>query len=171
MSNLESGLFLPIRFYLKETEQDRYKRHSLGVALTELNYPYVDCKTLAPFQVSYDSPIYSELILFYAACADTGELTSLDVNSEHWKENIENGNEYSLSYLGSDDFSGVLSNGMYYLIVVVSFSGEVTADFFSDMIMISNCGAENDTDEFRIHSKQPGANFRAIDVTDLRITK
>lgn len=172
MNDLESGLFLPIRFYLQKTEQDRYKAHSVGVSLLPECFPHIDCKSLAPFQLNYNSEVLSDLILFYAYCANTEQINSLLVDSAHWNEHISNGTDYSLSYMGTDDFTGELNNGLYYFVVVVAFPDEITATYYSDLVMVSNCGGDSyDIEEYRVHSHQSGSNFRAIDATDLRITK
>lgn len=171
MNNLESGLFLPIRFYQYMTEQDRYKPQSEGVALTELNYPYVDCKTLAPFQVKFNSLSTALGVTFTAYCAESHEAIDLAYNASHWHEYIDDNGNYYLSYLGTDDFSSDISNGLYYFKVSIQFSGE-TPYFYSDLVMIGNCGeTPYDIDEFRLHIQNDDTAVRAIDTTDLRITK
>lgn len=176
MNDLESGLFLPIRFYYQQTEQDRYKPQSYGVALTELNYPYVDCVSLAPFQLNTVSATLSDSVLFYAVCADSEELISLVYDSAHWQEYIDSEGIYHLSYLGDDNFTGELSNGLYYFIVAIVWpGGGATANFYSDFVMINNCtDAAYDITEFRTYSEKVAQSndlLRSINTTDLRITK
>lgn len=105
MNELESGLLLPIRFYNKIEEQDRYKNQSKGVALTELNYPYVDCTKLAPFQIKPLFNDFAESVTVEIVCADTGEKTNLPYDATKWDEQIDSDSVYSLSYLGNSDFS------------------------------------------------------------------
>lgn len=171
MNNLESGLYLPIRFYQYQTEQDRFKRHSTGVALTELNYPYVDCEKLAPFQVTYLNNVLALGVHFNAFCADTNEMISLPYNSAHWEEHIDDSGIYHLSYLGTDDLSGYLSNGLYYFGIVITFSNG-SPYFYSDLFMVANCGTTAyETEEFRVWNASSGDYKRLINITDLRITK
>ncbi len=171
MNDLESGLFLPIRFYYQQTEQDRFKPQSEGVALTELNYPYVDCVSLAPFQVTYVNNVLALGVHLNAFCADSGEMISLTYNSAHWQEFIDTDGVYHLSYMGTDDFTGELNNGLYYLGVVIQFSNG-SPYFYSDLFMIKNCSdTPYDTEEFRVHSPKVGTLYRTIDGTDLRIVK
>jgi len=169
MSELESGLLLPIRFYNALSEQDRYKNQSKGVSLTELNYPFVDCSKLAPFQLYTPSLDYSMSISiqFKAVCADTEQVITLPYDGTKWlEEATDNGNYWS--YLGNDDFSGLLNNGLFYLTVNIVFGDGNMLKFYSDLFMIGNCAeASYDTDEFRLWGK--GNDFRSIDLTDLRI--
>jgi len=176
MNNLESGLYLPIRFYAEQSEQDRHKRHSLGVSLTELNYPYVDCTSLAPFQVSFMSPTVASEILLYAKCADTDELISLTLQPTDYHEIVNSDGIYYFSYLGSGNFAGDLNNGLYYLVIVIVV-GEESNNFYSDLFMIKNCADAEpyDIGEYRAFVSgsqiRSDDNLRAIDTTDLRITK
>ena len=169
MDNIETGLYLPIRFYLTSTEQDRYKRHSIGVALTELNYPYVDCTSLAPFQMTYESAHYANLIEITAYCSDTNEAIVLPYTAEHWEDYFGSDDLHSLSYLGTDDFTGLLANGMYFLYVKITRLIGAPIEYYSDLFRIANCGdAPYETESFRIYSDAP-ESFRAIDANDLRI--
>jgi len=171
MNNLESGLFLPIRFYQYMTEQDRYKPQSEGVALTELNYPYIDCKTLAPFQLRFSSFSTALGVTFAAYCAESHTETSLAYNAAHWNEYIDSEGNYFLSYLGTDDFTGDLTNGLYYFKVTIQFSGP-TPYYYSDLVMINNCEeTPYEIEEYRVYSPEVGELYRAIDATDLRIIK
>lgn len=164
---IESGLILPIRFYANLTEQDRFKRHSQGVSLTTLNYPYVDCTTLAPFQLSYIKDGIVTDIDWYIICADTGDITELDYNEDHWDSLILSDNRMRVYYLGTDDFTGMINNGLHYFKVSVQFNDE-TVDFYSDLFMVGNCGEEPfSIDSFR--AWQSPNNLRQIDVNDLRI--
>lgn len=169
MANIETGLYLPIRFYLTSTEQDRYKRHSLGVALTELNYPYVDCASLAPFQLTYESAHYANLIEITAYCVGTNEPIVLPYNALHWEDYTGADDLHSLSYLGTDDFTGLLGNGTYYLYVKITRLIGAPIEYYSDLFMISNCTTDPyEVDTFRVYSDAP-ESIRAIDTNDLRI--
>lgn len=169
MGQLESGLFHPIRFYLNISEQDRYKRHSIGVALTDLNYVYVDCTQLVPFQISFlnDTPALD--IKWYIVCAGGGTQVELPYNAAYWGEFINTDGMYFLSYFGYDNLSSYTENGLHYLIVTVTTSsGEMS--WYSDLFMIANCGGiPYDTDNFRTWSGSDRTNLRSIDATDLRI--
>ena len=173
MNNLESGLYLPIRFYLAQSEQDRNKRHSTGVALTELNYPYVDCVSLAPFQVSFPSGSMLKTVLLYATCVDDGVLIPLTLQTTDYHEIIRSDGMYFFSYLGTGNFSGVLSNGLHYLTLAIVI-GEESNDFYSDLFMIKNCAeTQYDTTEYRMYDTRDSRSgkLRLVDATDLRITK
>lgn len=172
MTDLESGLFLPIRFYNASTEQDRYKRHSTGVALTEYNYPYVDCVSLAPFQLSYTKDVGALTVEFNAYCADNNTQISLTFNAAEWQEYISSNGTYYLSYLGEGDFTGELSNGTYYFGVAITFTDSERIEFYSDLFRVKNCDdTAYEIEEYRVHSPKVGELKRAIDATDLRITK
>jgi len=174
MNNLESGLYLPIRFYHKLSEQDRLKRHSVGVALTELNYPYVDCSTLAPFQVSFSSGDVITGITLFAYCIGSTESVELSYSASDWQEFTSDDGIYYLSYLGTSDFTGLLSNGLYYLELSLAFS-DTSLTFYSDLFMVGNCISEAyETSEYRVTDQRIGIStefMRLIDTTDLRITK
>ena len=93
-SPIETGLFLPIRFYASIAEQDRFKRTSEGVALPNEVYIFVDCKSLAPFQVivpSISDQSGGELQLIGTditlVCVD-GERIALPYNATHWQSEI-----------------------------------------------------------------------------------
>lgn len=179
MDNIETGLYLPIRFYQSLNEQDRHKRHSLGVALTELNYPVVSCISLAPFQILHaiDSSVdyYPNTVTIDIICADTNVVTPLTYNGQHWDFTNQN-DLFWLSYLGSEDWSGVITNdGLFYLEVYFEFASGNSATYYSDLFYM-NCTDDSgsgvyDVEEFRVHSQLAGDNKRLIDVTDLRITK
>ncbi len=169
MDNIETGLYLPIRFYLTSNEQDRYKRHSLGVALTELNYPHVDCTSLAPFQLTYDTDGLFGTADILLICADSSEQVVLPFNALSWEEVILATGEHYLSYLGTDDFSGLTHNGLFYLQVSNVTGVGDTITYYSDLFRISNCDSTPyDVEEFRIYSPSQ-SDIRAIDTTDLRI--
>lgn len=166
---IESQLILPIRFYNFLTEQDRYKRHSIGVALTELNYPYVDATTLAPFQILGNEVADDLMSITWAiVCADTGVETALTYSDDHWADNVLDYAEHRTMYLGTQDLSAFTDNGLYYLKVVITYaSGAVT--YYSDLFMINNAGDDPfEIDMFRSWSSS-SADLRAIDTTDLRI--
>jgi len=171
MNNLESGLFLPIRFYSSLDEQDRYKSHVEGVAFIDLNYVHVDCVALAPFQVVYDQMDVAQSIQLDAICVDTNTLTNLPYNIPQWEEYVDIDNQLVYtSYLGNGDFSGLLSNGMYYFKLTIVDAQPETRYFYSDIFVISNCSSPDDTAEYRKWN-QTESNLRSIDVSDLRITK
>ena len=170
MNNLESGLYLPIRFYQNLSEQDRNKRQSIGVALTELNYVYIDCATLAPFQL-----LYPDTSAFISAnidviCANSGTIVNIPYNGASWNDKANDFGSNTLTYSGDATLTG-LGNGLFYMAVNVVLASE-TQTLYSDLFMIKNCGETSyTTQDFRIHNQQAGNNFRAIDPTDLRITK
>lgn len=171
MNSLESGLFLPIRFYWNISEQDRYKRHSLGVSLTDLNYVHVDCTTLAPFQISYMQGVTALGVSIALVCANGDNIVALPYNSAHWHEYIDDEGMYFLSYLGDDDFSSYTDNGLKYLIVTIQTSSG-DRSWYSDLFMISNCETTPyGVEEFRSWVGSDSTNLRAIDATDLRIVK
>ena len=172
MNNLESGLLLPIRFYNTLEEQDRYKNHALGVALNEKTYPYVDCASLAPFQITWETRDYTyyannQLILI---CVDRGTETALPYNHLHWQEYVGTGDTHYHSYMGTDDFSAFTFNGLFYLEFRCTFTPTMEFRiFYSDLFMIANCDETGyDIEDYRIWSS--GANYRSVDATDLRIT-
>ena len=169
MSGLETGLLLPIRFYRTLAEQDRYKNQSLGVALTELNYPYVDCTKLAPFQVNVsDSFTEIDFPMEYsltAICVDTGERINLPINITHWSQLIY-GDTYSLSYFGTDDFTGLLSNALYYLEIYADFEAWGVTYFYSDLFRTFGCESVGDNIDLFVAKSSGG---ESIKVEDLRI--
>lgn len=169
MTNLESGLLLPIRFYDTYEEQDRFKNQSVGVALTEQNYPYVDCKTLAPFQIVYAQMDYATSISWKLVCADTGAETSLTFTASEWQEYIDGDAQLVYtSYLGEGDFSSEAYNGLFYFEVTIVDAQAETRIFYSDLFMIDNCGeTAYNVEEYRIWNSQ--TDIRAIDANDLRI--
>jgi len=119
-SPIETGLFLPIRFYDTLAEQNRFKRISEGVALIDEVYIYADCKLLLPFQIV---KLYSasHTLKWYLICIDTEETVELDVDYAYW-ELYDNGTYTWISYLGQQDLSGYTSNGMYYIQLQISVS-------------------------------------------------
>lgn len=167
MAHPESGLFLPIRFYKEKSEQDRYKRHSLGVALTELNYPNVDCVTLAPFQFRVTKGAITTSMQMHAYCADTNEHINIDNYLEPFLDEYNDGTTSWFSYKGDADLTGVLHNGLWYIsITVVWLDGYSTV--YSDLFRISNCeDTPYDVETFR--SWADGDNLRAFDTDNLRI--
>lgn len=138
MDYIETGLYLPIRFYQKLTEQDRYKRHALGVSLTELNYAYVDCQSLAPFQLVYDNEQFATSIGMDVICADSGERSVFAYNASLWDDVIVTDTLHHLSYNAGGWYVG-LTNGKYYLEVTINIPGTSPIVFFSDLFMVGNC--------------------------------
>lgn len=174
-SPLESGLFLPLRFYTSIEEQNRYKPIATGVSLVDETYIYCDCKSLIPFQVIKsefcDTGIYD--ISIEAICIDTEEILSLPYNSANWEVYVDYTNHKTyVSYLGTGDFTGYLSSGKFYLRVVITDMCEYSETFISDIFVVRNCDSLYETNDYRITS--PSINDkRLIDIntTDLRITK
>lgn len=171
-SPIESGLFLPVRFYKTLAEQDRYKRISTGVALVDEVYIYADCSTLLPFQLILDQ--YCEEGIVSASiklvCVDGDEVT-LPYNVSCWELWNDTTNQLSyLSYLGTDDFTGLIGNGKYYIEITVVDMCEYTTVNYSDLFVIRNCESTYDVAEYRITSPSQ-EDKRLINTTDLRITK
>ena len=171
-SPIETGLFLPIRFYESLGEQDRYKRISKGVALPDEVFVYVDCDTLAPFQVVIKDNEELESVDWSIICLDTEEETVLPYTAADW-EYWAYVPEQRLSYLGTTSLSGYVTNGRSYLelTVTTSYLAETYINkYYSDIFVIKNCSDFYETDDYRITSTS-NIEKRAIDVTDLRITK
>lgn len=175
-SPLEQGLFLPIRFYSSLTEQNRYKRISTGVSLVDETYVYVDCVSLAPFQIILDSFCDSGLfeVTFNLICTDTESVTTLPYNPEHWEWYVDSTNQrIYFSYLGNDDFTDLLYNGKYYIQLIVEDTCEQTDTYYSDVFVIKNCAVPYDNNEYRITSANQN-DKRLVDLdnlNNLRITK
>lgn len=169
-SPLETGLFLPLRFYDTLAEQDRYKVQSEGMALLPENYVHVDCTTLAPFQIVFSQVANNTSIAFKLVCVDTGAETILPYDAAHWEEIIDTALQLIwTSYLGTDDFTGLIGNGKYYLVVSIEDAYPYTRTFYSDVFMISNCVAgAYDTLEYRKWTSSDN-DLRLIDATNLRI--
>jgi len=172
-SPLESGLFLPVRFYNTLAEQDRYKRISQGVALVNEILVYGDCDTLLPFQVILDNyceeGIASAIITLVCADGVENELTFDPTKWELWS-NTTTLTTY-ISYLGTDSFSGLVSNGRYYIELNVTDMCENTSTYYSDFFMIANCDALYDVGDYRIVSHATKEKrLTSVDPTDLRIT-
>ena len=169
MNNLESGLFLPIRFYDDLNQQDRFKNQSKDVKLIEINYPFVDCVSLAPFQVIRPFEYNTDSVVLTIICLSTGEETELPFHSGKWEEHII-GDYIYLSYLGNDDFSGLLEKGIYYLRLDITDTQPVTYSKYSDLFSIANCANPDDLNEYRRWNDSNG--LRKINsADDLRIVK
>jgi len=171
-SPLESGLFLPVRFYKTLAEQDMYKRISAGVALIDEVYIYADCKTLIPFQIILNNYCEEGIngIFLELVCIDGDEilLTASDQDFEYWNDTVNQLSYYS--YLGNADFTGQIGNGKYYIRLTVVDMCEYTNIYYSDYFVIRNCETSYDIAEYRITS-QNQSDKRLVDLTDLRITK
>ena len=168
-SPIETGLFLPIRFYETLTEQNRYKRISTGVALIDEIYIYADCKYLLPFQVVFFQDSTTSSIAWTLICSDTGEEIILPYNASEW-ETYNNQDFEWISYIGITDLSGLLSNGKFYIKLKVTNILSEVKEFYSDEFVIRNCSAYYDENNYRLTS--PNQNDRRlIDTTNLRITK
>ena len=171
-SNLETGLFLPIRFYNSSTEQDRYKSQSEGVALINQNFVHVDCASLAPFQIILNNYCEegTDTIDVHIICTDSGESTDIGYDSDYWEYYTDYDNQrIYMSYLGTQDF-GSLGNGRYYLQITVVDKCEYTNIYTSDIFVISNCSLPADLTEYRLYGAD-NIEKRAIDATYLRIIK
>jgi hypothetical protein len=169
INELETNLYLPIRFYNTIAEQDRYKPHVIGVSFIDLNYPYADQTVLAPFQVIlqyYCATIDS--IELYIICTDTLESVTLDVHLEHWEVYVDTVNEITyLSYLGNDDFSGLIGKGLHHLQLGVTDDCSNDSNYYSDYFMVDDLGGLAGIVEYRY--LQSG-ELRGVNVNDLRIT-
>jgi hypothetical protein len=167
-STIETGLFLPIRFYETLAEQDRFKRTSEGVALINEVYIFADCKTLCPFQIIL--PRYSATITqkWRIYCVNETMPAELPVNATEW-EIYDDGTKHWISYLGTCDLRGYTNNGKSYLEVEIIDSDTVSHFYYSDLFIINNCDDLYETSNFRLTS--PSVNDkRTIDGTNLRIT-
>jgi hypothetical protein len=168
-SPLETGLFLPIRFYDTKAEQDRYKSQSEGVSLIDQCFIHVDCDSLAPFQIisNYENatafPITWKII-----CAGEESEEFLDFNADHWEEYVDSNGYLHVSYLGNDNLGVSLGNGRFYLQVdyAVGYRGYI---FYSDIFVVSNSSNVYSVQIYRKWSNNDG-DLRLVDATDLRIT-
>jgi hypothetical protein len=97
-----------------------------------------------------------------AVCVDSGEEIPLPFTAVCWEEYIDVDDQIvHESYLGNDNFSGYLWNGLYYLVITIVDAEPVTRLFYSDLFMIGNCTSPDDLNEYRIYDS---------DQTHLRIT-
>lgn len=166
-SPLETGLFLPIRFYETLAEQDRFKRISEGVSLIDEVYVYADCKTLLPFQIVTAYTLgYS--FKWYIVCLDTENISEMVVDYDYW-EGWSTADNLWISYLGNQDLSAYTSNGRHYIQVDFKDNNNVVKSFYSDIFVIRNCNNYYEDNNYRITSSS-NSDRRLIDVTDLRIT-
>jgi hypothetical protein len=177
MNDLESGLFLPIRFYGSLAEQNRYRPHAEGVSYIKENYVVVDSVSLAPFQLllADTQPLIG--IDWKLICSDTGEETPCETpriypeTNPTWEDYIESGGFRHLSYLGNSANS--MNNGLYYLYVSVSIQydpeTEIVREFYSDEFRINNSASPHDITEYRRYSDNP-SDKRIVDPNTLRIT-
>jgi hypothetical protein len=168
-SPLETGLFLPIRFYNTLAEQDRYKRSSLGTSLVNEVFIYVDCKTLAPFQIVKAFSIAHNDAIWKLICVDGTETITLPYNSAAW-EYYGDGTYTWISYLGTENLTGYLNNGLYYLEVTLVDNNSETFIYYSDLFVVANCDDLYATTDYRLTS-QSIMDKRLINATDLRIIK
>lgn len=170
-STLESGLFLPIRFYGTLAEQDRYKTLSVGVGLLDENYIYADCKTLVPFQVVFSQVDVNISISWKLICVDSLEETSMPYTAACWEEYVDVDQQMIwTSYLGTDDFTGTVDNGKYYIVLTIKDAQGVDRVYYSDIFIIRNCSTTYDVDDYRITTPS-NDDKRLINTSDLRITK
>lgn len=167
-SPLESGLFLPIRFYNALTEQDRYKRSSQGTSLIDEVFIFADYKTLCPFQVVFQQSAVNTSISWKLICVDTEEEITMPYTAACWEEYTD-GTYLWTSYLGNDDFSSVVYNGLFYIELTIEDADSETYVLYSDLFVVRNGAAAYDTENYRITSPS-NADKRLIDATNLRIT-
>jgi hypothetical protein len=169
-SPLETGLFLPIRFYESLAEQDRYKHQSVGVSYIDENFVYVDCKTLAPFQLLFSQMAVNRTISWKVICEGTLEETTMPYNAEHWQEYVDIDLQLIwTSYLGNDDFTGMLSNGRHWIEITIEDADAYTRVYYSDKFVIMNCiTSPYDIAEYR-KTTPSDSDLRLIDATNLRI--
>ena len=168
-SPIETGLFLPIRFYETLNEQNRYKRISSGVALVDEVYIYADCKYLLPFQVVFFQDSTTASTAWTLVCSDTGDEIELPYNASEWE--LYGNNEYEwISYLGLTDVSGLLFNGKFYIRLSVTNIASEVKEFYSDEFIVRNCNAYYEENNYRLTTPNQ-SDRRLIDTTNLRITK
>jgi len=167
-TQLEQGLFLPIRFYTSITEKEKYKPLSQGVA-NNYSYVYVDSNRLIPFQIYIPYLYVIETVNITLHCVETGETTSLgDVASKcvgtyEFEVGLDRG---VLIYKGDARGLG-LATGLHYIDVNLSSpNGDII--LYSDDFMISEI-IPLAQEDLRVHSPSP-ESFRLIDATNLRIT-
>lgn len=172
-SPLETGLFLPIRFYESIQEQDRYKHQSEGVSYLPENYVYIDCKTLAPFQIAmFQIDDQFDLSWDWAlVCIDTEDeiiMPSGAAPQAHWEAYHDTDkNMLYLSYLGDDDFFASLYSGRFYIRISVMLDAVLTI-YYSDIFIIANCDSLYSSVEYRKYSSSD-SDKRLSDVNELRI--
>lgn len=166
-SPIETGLFLPIRFYETLAEQDRFKRTSEGVALLNEVYVFVDCKSLAPFQLILPQFSLSLTVTWRIYCIDDTAPVELPYNDTDW-EFYSDGYKHWISYLGAGDLTGYVNNGKSYLEVTITDNDAVEHIQYSDFFIVNNCGELYETTNFRLTSQSTN-DKRTIDGTNLRI--
>lgn len=166
-SPLESGLFLPIRFYESLDQQDRFKRISEGVSIPNEVYIFVDCKSLAPFQLILAQFSFSLTVTWRIYCIDESIPTELPFNASDWEFYYDN-HKHWISYLGTGDLTGYINNGKYYLEVMIRDFDNLDHYYYSDIFIVDNCNELYETTNFRLTS-QSTKDKRTIDGTNLRI--
>lgn len=164
-SPIETGLFLPIRFYETLAEQNRFKRIAEGVALIDEIYIYADCNLLLPFQIVKQSSA-SHTIQWFLVCIDESESELLYTEAE-W-EFYDNGTYTWISYLGQQNLNAYTTNGMFYIRLEVTDSDSNVSTYYSDVFLIRNCDSYYDDTNYRLTSPS-NSDKRLIDTTDLRI--
>lgn len=167
-SPIETGLFLPIRFYNTLAEQNRFKRISEGVSTIDEIYIYADCKYLLPFQIVFFQDEVTVSIDWKLICTDTEEETILPFNAANWETYFDGTYEW-VSYLGTEDLTGLVANGRYYFQVDITNSVTAVSSYYSDVFVIRNCNSYYTDTNYRLTTPDNN-NKRSIDITDLRIT-
>lgn len=176
-SPLETGLFLPIRFYDSSYEQDRYKSQSEGVAVLDINLIHVDCDSLAPFQIpinytGFISTPNNNQITWQLNCAGGDSQIELPYNAGCWQEYLDQTTLiFYTSYLGTDNFSGAVPNGRYYITLMIEDANNQLKIYWSDLFIVSNAGSPYDVVEFLGDVQSASSNNILIDPNNiLRIT-
>ena len=167
-STIETGLFLPIRFYDTLAEQDRFKRTSEGVSLINEVYIFVDCKTLAPFQIIFPRYSLALNITWRIYCIDDPDPIVLPVDYANWEFYFD-GTKHHISYLGTADLTGFVNNGKNYIEVTVTDNDNKMFTYYSDFFIVNNCYELYETTNFRLTSPSD-SDKRTVDGTNLRIT-
>jgi len=170
-SPLETGLFLPLRFYNTITEQDRFKRNSIGLSLIDEIYLYADCDTLMPFQI-YLTELDDIVDITINLICEDGTSTVLPYNSTEWEFYVDE--LQWVSYLGTDSFLGLYTKGRYYLQVDIELDNtdNTVLSFYSDIFAVGDC-ATGSSDSIDYRTTTPSImDKRLVDINtdDLRIT-
>jgi hypothetical protein len=167
-SPLETGLFLPIRFYNTLAEQNRFKPLSEGVGMLDELYIYADCDKLLPFQILYPGSQLDLNITWRIVCLSTGDTVELPFDVAYW-EFYTDLTYYYISYLGKQSLNAYVTNGRSYLELSLFYEDALLNTFYSDIFVVKNCDSFYDLEEYRATGNQ--SEKRTIDVTNLRITK
>lgn len=168
-TNLEQGLFLPIRFYSDIEQKESNKPLSSGVS-NNYSYVYVDCKKLIPFQLYIPRPFVITAYRIWIVCVETGveeELLEIAYKCFGTFE-LEVGLDRGILGYNGNATGMELSEGLHYLHIEVEANYSETLQYYSDDFMVKSCELPEET-HYRVHSKD-GQSYRLIDATNLRIT-